>query len=1189
MTLVSSDHLEPDGPTHDFYITKREVTNAQFVAFLNDALANLDNERGFFLFFDVDTGAVFINNAQTGEIGTDGSGTLMFDPTVAGRITFDGQQYAVAAGFDDHPVAGVTWYGTLKYCNNLTLKNAQPLAMRTYSEGTQPDNWHPITVDDATWANGVFDDVNRQALIDQTVGVRLPMDNETTAASLYNEWYKASAWDDRTAANHSYGFGRDQLRSIDANSLDNGDTDADSTTPVGFFDGINFMADGITRTAASDNFYALLDTTGNVAEWIQGFFTGSDAGSRAARGGSWRDADPADLATTARRQLLPTDSRDDVGFRVVRGTGRVATLTLNDRISGVTVQRFIILDVREPLLVTPSAGLDVSGTYGDGFAGRSTDYTVENRSASDMDWSVKTDQTWVEVAESNGGATTGSLAAGASINVTAKLTADVDLLIPGTHDATVTITNDTATTAQTRTAKIDIAEPITVSPDEKTTVEFVGLWGGPFSPDMTTYSLTNVVAFDLDYDVTADQNWLTIDNSPTNGTIQPGQTLDFDVRINSVADSLDVGEYPANLTFRFTDPNNGVTDVLTRTLRLIVNDPLLIEPEDPWKIEFAINDPLPSRQFTLTNQHKGLPIDVETTVDQDWLDVDKRQVTIDPAGGQAIVTVSFNENARSLGHGEFDATISFADALTGFTQSRAVHLRVIENLSIRPFSDFTASGQPGGPIMPIAKVYTIKNIDDGAGDIDYQVSLNPTVDWLMINGKDSDGGTLSDGQQAKIRALFDLDATRSLGAGTHETDIILADLTNDEQFTRHVSLTLSKPIFTMLDSLVPKQPAQPSGPDYSFFCATFDTTNNEFAAFLNDALANKNNERGFFLFHDTDTGDVYINDKQPGEQGTDGNGTLIYSSAKGRISFDGSQYVVDKNFQNHPVVGVSWFGAVKYANWLTLDQGMLPSNRCYTEATSDNLDGWHPVTISDADWANRDLNDAERQTLVEQYPSFRLPMDNGVCRPGQCSTFDSANPYNEWYKAAAWNPNLSRNTIYGFGRDTIDGADANYIDSGDPFDNSTTPGGYYDGTDHGGAFQTNPNDNAFGLFDQAGNAFQWIQGRNNTDNLNSRNLRGGSFESPASGSGSVEAARRLFTQPTRTSNQISFRVVRTLPTADGDADRDGDVDLDDLFLLTLCISGPDSPIAIECSVFDFDSDNDVDLHDVAAFQNVFTP
>lgn len=76
---------------------------------------------------------------------------------------------------------------------------------------------------------------------------------------------------------------------------------------------------------------------------------------------------------------------------------------------------------------------------------------------------------------------------------------------------------------------------------------------------------------------------------------------------------------------------------------------------------------------------------------------------------------------------------------------------------------------------------------------------------------------------------------------------------------------------------------------------------------------------------------------------------------------------------------------------------------------------------------------------------------------------------------------------------------------------------------------------------------------------------------------------------------LSFSIV-PLRSADGDFEGDQDVDLDDHAALVDCRHGPDTVpapmVATNCEVdcinaFDFDSDGDVDLRDVAEFQAVF--
>lgn len=65
----------------------------------------------------------------------------------------------------------------------------------------------------------------------------------------------------------------------------------------------------------------------------------------------------------------------------------------------------------------------------------------------------------------------------------------------------------------------------------------------------------------------------------------------------------------------------------------------------------------------------------------------------------------------------------------------------------------------------------------------------------------------------------------------------------------------------------------------------------------------------------------------------------------------------------------------------------------------------------------------------------------------------------------------------------------------------------------------------------------------------------------------------------------SSGVFRVRSPAFGDADADLDVDFGDWQLMADCC---DEPGAEGCEVFDLDVDGDVDMHDIALFQQLFT-
>ena len=68
----------------------------------------------------------------------------------------------------------------------------------------------------------------------------------------------------------------------------------------------------------------------------------------------------------------------------------------------------------------------------------------------------------------------------------------------------------------------------------------------------------------------------------------------------------------------------------------------------------------------------------------------------------------------------------------------------------------------------------------------------------------------------------------------------------------------------------------------------------------------------------------------------------------------------------------------------------------------------------------------------------------------------------------------------------------------------------------------------------------------------------------------------------------SHGIFRIEPPVFGDADADGDVDLDDWAAVHSCVTGVGgTPLGEGCELFDFDWDGDVDLTDLAVFQRLF--
>ena len=137
----------------------------------------------------------------------------------------------------------------------------------------------------------------------------------------------------------------------------------------------------------------------------------------------------------------------------------------------------------------------------------------------------------------------------------------------------------------------------------------------------------------------------------------------------------------------------------------------------------------------------------------------------------------------------------------------------------------------------------------------------------------------------------------------------------------------------------------------------------------------------------------------------------------------------------HPVNDVNWYDCVKWCNARSEMEGLTPVY--YTSAihTLANV-----YKTGDNDLAANEVNWSAN--------GYRLPTEA------------------EWEKA-------SRGTLVGNAYpwgNTITGSDANYYNSGDPFDNETTPVGYYDG---GQVPVGEDRANGYGLYDMAGNVWEW--------------------------------------------------------------------------------------------------------------------
>ncbi len=253
--FLSGQFDEPATIAYDYEIMVTDVTVSQYVSYLNAALAdgtlkiNGDQITGFY------PGDEF--HGVKHELPFP-AGDYIYVPTgdPASPFTFAGSSFQVRAGYDNHPVTNVSWFGAWGYCgyNNYRLPTEQE--WEKAARGSADNRPYP-------W------------------GVALALNNANYYAS-------------RDPFEDMRSFGS-------------------RTTPVGFFNG---QAYGGYQTLDSASPYGVYDMAGNVWQWTANVYEGQHY--RYLRGGS-KDTYDMDLRIWVRNNATPTYYSPDVGFRCARG------------------------------------------------------------------------------------------------------------------------------------------------------------------------------------------------------------------------------------------------------------------------------------------------------------------------------------------------------------------------------------------------------------------------------------------------------------------------------------------------------------------------------------------------------------------------------------------------------------------------------------------------------------------------------------------------------------------------------------------------------------------------------------------------------------------------------------------------------------------------------------------------------
>jgi formylglycine-generating enzyme required for sulfatase activity len=196
-----------------------------------------------------------------------------------------------------------------------------------------------------------------------------------------------------------------------------------------------------------------------------------------------------------------------------------------------------------------------------------------------------------------------------------------------------------------------------------------------------------------------------------------------------------------------------------------------------------------------------------------------------------------------------------------------------------------------------------------------------------------------------------------------------------------------------------------------------------------------------------------------------------------------------------PATNVSWNEAARFVNWLNTSTGGFAAYNFTSSGVNDNIALWTAADTLDYDATNPYRS--KRATYV-------LPS------------------YNEWYKAAYYNPSNSTYYDYTNGSDTAPTAVASGTGAG-----TAVFGGQSGPADVGQAGGLSP----YGVMGLGGNAFEWEESSfdlANSNNSSVRAIRGGNW---SDGSELLSSSSRHPSNPLFEGNVVGFRVATLSPSS----------------------------------------------------------
>ncbi|MAJ43474.1 MAG: hypothetical protein CMF96_01850 [Candidatus Marinimicrobia bacterium] len=257
---------------NDYEILKYPVTNVQYVKYLREHINN---------FIILNSGNNQIIKGYFDHIGEGFfAGEKMYFNFNNSRILYDGNDFMINEGFENHPLTGITWFGSYQYSYDNGLQIPTDKEWEKAARGMSASNypWSQFLCSDGTVACDILVGEEFEC---SSVELIMPCSDVIS-----------------------------ELNSNFSNSNDPWEGNYLATTPIGYYNGQN-------STINSPSHYGAYDMSGNVREWTE---TLNDGGSRfLVKGGSYSHSqNDNELKTWGFGEIQPEQSYNNVGLRFVK-------------------------------------------------------------------------------------------------------------------------------------------------------------------------------------------------------------------------------------------------------------------------------------------------------------------------------------------------------------------------------------------------------------------------------------------------------------------------------------------------------------------------------------------------------------------------------------------------------------------------------------------------------------------------------------------------------------------------------------------------------------------------------------------------------------------------------------------------------------------------------------------------------